>query len=175
MKKYYLNLYHGTNESCSKQILESGFKLPTPKRDDHWLGEGVYFFREDEDQARIWGQNRYKGEKSKAVVLEANVTINAENYLDLDSRSGLAYFKEHTDNIEHTLETNGYKLKSDNPNKMRHLACGMLPVDYKVIKRTFEGNSSFDYHESLMMMKLKLNGVQVCIRDVSVIQEVKAV
>lgn len=175
VKKYYLNLYHGTNETSSKQILKSGFKISVGKREDHWLGDGIYFFREDEEQARIWGQNRYKGRHHKVVVLETNISIDSVNYLDLDSPRGLAYFQEHVDKMERKLESMGVQLKSDDANKLRHLACGMLSEECKVIKRTFEGRSLFNHHELFRKMKLKLNGVQVCIRDVSVIQEVKAV
>lgn len=46
--------YHGTYESAANNILREN-KFKVEYRKNHWLGQGVYFFREDFERARLWG------------------------------------------------------------------------------------------------------------------------
>lgn len=177
VRKYFLTLYHGTNDICSDLICKGGFKEPSKKRNDHWLGNGVYFFREDEEQAYVWGKSRYQycKETRKIIVLEAYIELEARFFLNLDSRQGIEKFIGLVDEIEEQVEELGIEYETDDPAKLRHLFFGMLPDQYKAVQRTFTGKSHIDNHTLLGLMDLRLHGVQVCVRDISVINDIKVV
>lgn len=40
-------VYHGTEIKCGNEILAKGFLIPS-KGDKHWLGDGYYFYKEEE-------------------------------------------------------------------------------------------------------------------------------
>ncbi|GIM45481.1 hypothetical protein DNHGIG_10300 [Collibacillus ludicampi] len=56
--EHEISAFHGTDEESAINICSSGFQIPKVIRDDHWLGPGVYFFRDDYIQARIWGKTK---------------------------------------------------------------------------------------------------------------------
>ncbi|QTJ57234.1 hypothetical protein [Dolosigranulum pigrum] len=84
-------LTHGTIKKYADKILEEKeFKII--ERDDHWLGNGVYFFIEDIDKAIWWSgeaQKRYKRKygdtEDKAVLLVKNFKTQTNELFDLDS------------------------------------------------------------------------------------------
>lgn len=165
-----LKLYHGTSKTYSNIITETGFELPPVKRVDHWLGNGIYFFREDDEQALIWAVTKFKkySEETEAHVLETVIQIPDENFLNLDTRGGLRKFKSFLGTVEKHLK--GVKF-TDEPDKLRHFIMNMLPSKYTVVQRTFDVKKSFEFerHPLLKAMELHLHGVQVCVRDKTVI------
>ncbi|PFC81038.1 hypothetical protein CN272_27980 [Bacillus anthracis] len=170
--------YHGTDEESSIDILSDGFKIFSDNRDDHWLGNGVYFFREDETQALFWAQNKVrKVEKlngKPAVVIRALIAVNSDNYLNMDSRDGLDIFEKHIEQTEKELKESGLQITFKNENQQRHYFMNLLPDKYHVIKRTFNVNSKkYDSNKHLADMKLWLNGEQICIRNLSTIKNIK--
>ncbi|MNO83556.1 hypothetical protein D3C76_748710 [compost metagenome] len=164
-KKCNLQLYHGTNEKHSRNILQNGFKIQKEKRKDHWLGTGVYFFREDMEQALVWACDRYKNEKdiNEAHVIKYDTDVNNENFLNLDTRGGMSKFKKHSD--EFRRQTRNIKFSSQSVDELRYLIMNLLPKEYYIVQRTFQVKSSFDNDFLLGCIQLSLHGTQVCIRN----------
>lgn len=64
------NLYHGTTRSNAEIILSSQFIKPSAG-DRHWLGDGVYFYKED-IMAYNWCFYEYRKTKSISSMEEIN-------------------------------------------------------------------------------------------------------
>jgi len=76
-------LYHGTDEEFAKKIQSEGFKVKESR--DHWLGNGIYFFL-DEELARWWTTKPMKkfGPKTTSpVIIKCDYTVNEDSILDL--------------------------------------------------------------------------------------------
>jgi hypothetical protein len=166
---YVLRLYHGTNGVNSNKIIKAGFKLLPDTKDDHWLGPGIYFFREDKEQAILFAQARYR-KASEVHVLETVLSVQENDYLDLDSRKGLGYLRDLYNQISLMLKEEGVDMKSYTEHKLRHLIIKMLPAHITVVKRTFPAEkSNFDTFDPFIKMGLNLLGVQVCVRRPDII------
>ena len=79
--------HHGTLESCFRLIEKEGFRCS--KKNNEWLGWGIYFFAEYED-AQWWANNEsLKKTKrgQKPCVITALVKYKNNEYLDLDVRA----------------------------------------------------------------------------------------
>jgi hypothetical protein len=167
---YYFMLFHGTNNIYSDNIFKYGFQLQEETRDDHWLGNGIYFFREDLEQAYNWAFYKFKDcqETNEVVVLHTVVEIQGNNVLNLDSRGGMMVMKRFTEELKRKLR--GIKFNHSNPAKIRHFIMKLLPSEYSIIQRTFPAEKSlFDDIPMFQQMGLRLNGTQVCVRDPAVI------
>lgn len=71
--------YHGTTTTSAAALIQGGagtFRLSANEYD--WLGDGVYFWQDGVERAKIWARQRYK---DQAAVLEATLLI--EDCLDL--------------------------------------------------------------------------------------------
>lgn len=175
----YLALFHGTSEKFANIILkEKNFKMGHV-RDDHWLGQGIYFFREDYSQAQTWAKYKIKNTTSlighNAAVINTNIFVLNNNFLNLDTKSGLDYFKNFLESYdeyakEMKIEIN---VRDDDPKKetkLMCLYCNVLPDEIKLIQRTFRVESNFfDKSNELREVGLHLHGVQICIRDKNII------
>ncbi|EIJ82286.1 hypothetical protein PB1_05130 [Bacillus methanolicus PB1] len=175
----YLSLFHGTTESVAKDIVaHKNFKIGE-FREDHWLGQGVYFYREDYKQALIWARYKIKRKKElngeNVAVIYSNTIINNSQFLNLDTREGLNFFKSFLEGLkafsgENKIEIN---IDDDHPKKKELLMCfycDMLPKEIKVIQRTYRvGSGHFDSDTLLQEVGMHLHGIQVCVRDTSVI------
>lgn len=83
--------YHGTFVECIPAIIEDGFTFNRGK--EHWLGQGVYFYLDDFNQAKLWASVKSKNHpayKGKAVaVIKANIKVNDANFLNLNLRKNV--------------------------------------------------------------------------------------
>ncbi|MGI5822481.1 MAG: hypothetical protein ACOX6Z_00865 [Dethiobacteria bacterium] len=167
-------VFHGTTEHNALNIKQS--KAFTNKmREDHWLGQGVYFFREDERQAFCWAKYKIKNlflRGQKPAVVETIIKVGDLNFLNLDSREGLITLSNFIDSLKLQgicieYDSTGKNIR-DIKAKIRCFIMSMLPPDIWVIQRTFHVPSFFD-NTVLSNMNLLLNGVQVCVRNCNVI------
>lgn len=85
------NLYHGTTHEKAESIKNSGTFEYKP-REDHWLGDGVYFFINDYKKAKWWGKQACKivtknGETTSGpkVLFIESYTLMRDQLLDLDT------------------------------------------------------------------------------------------
>ncbi len=90
-----LSGYHGTSSVHRKSIEELGFDPEkTLERKDHWLGQGVYFFL-DQEQAKWWAGNavaKLRNTQSFQLVYQSDIQVERERYLDLDNNLELEKF-----------------------------------------------------------------------------------
>lgn len=160
-------LYHGTSGSNSDSIVNSGFKIPEEGRNDHWLGNGIYFFREDHTQALTWAISRFKFERAVTEfhVIEALLEVAPENFLNLDSRDGMDTYVSWGEQVFADLKSSGMELEFSSAEMARCFIIDSMPAQYTVIQRTFPGKSKkFDDNPVLNMSGIRIHGVQVCVR-----------
>lgn len=89
--------YHGT---CSKYRYNIESNGLDPKecrhRDDHWLGQGVYFF-DDYEKALWWATSiSSKNDNCGGIVFKSNIEAPDEEVLDLDDNKQLDAFLTET-------------------------------------------------------------------------------
>lgn len=164
-----IDAYHGTIKTSAEKILDSKEFTAGAPRDDHWLGKGAYFFRDDKESAKMWAITKIRKTPELShetpCVLFAKIDVPDENFLDLDSREGMYRLKTLT------KEFTGIKLKGDTPRgktaeQIRHLVMTWLPESIWVIQRTFPVPSiAFDESILFKAMAIPLNSRQVCVRN----------
>lgn len=164
-------LHHGTIKKYAELIMSSQ-KFCFNERDDHWLGNGVYFFVDDFEQAKIWAGLCKKNLKKKTskkilhentneVVFELNYTVNKADYLNLDSKTDRMKLDEFIDNLKE-MDT---EITSDNEHQAM---CMILDFyvkyyDIKATKYTFTNSSK---NNKLSYLGIENHGEQFCIYDV---------
>lgn len=84
--------YHGTKSCFVESILNDNFKIKQPKKkDNHWLGHGVYFFSEYE-LAHWWAETKVTVHNKKYKYCDTASVIEAEikykKSIDLDTAIG---------------------------------------------------------------------------------------
>lgn len=188
MRPVQFYAYHGTSLIKAKEITRTVKLSPKRTRNDHWLGHGSYFFREDFEQAHIWARHRYRNDyktgKDFPAVVEAKINVEGDNFLNLDSREGLKFLQAHIDNLtdDKGILIEGQEELLNTPA----IACFVFSVINTqlkwVILRTFPVHRSI-YTDSaqLKMMGFEhdgeliqfgLSGTQVCVRNNEAIKEI---
>lgn len=104
--------YHGTCSKYRYNIESNGLDPKECKyRDDHWLGQGVYFF-DDYEKALWWATSiSSQNDNCGGIVFKSNIEAPDEEVLDLDDNKQLDAFMTETLN---TLE----EVKNCCPGKM---------------------------------------------------------
>lgn len=85
--------YHGTCSKHKQSIITTGLTPDKCKyRNDHWLGQGVYFF-DDYDKAFWWASSiSSRNYNSSAIVFSSIIKAPEEEVLDLDDSKQLDKF-----------------------------------------------------------------------------------
>ncbi len=149
MVKIYENYaYHGTFGNAAKSIEKDQSFLESELNKDHWLGRGVYFFREDEEQALLWAnykiKNTKKLEKQDSSVVEVILKVEDNKYLNLDTRRGLATLEKHITEMDKEVRVIFNSMDHANVEGLRAYLLSLLPDDIWVIQRSFLVKSVFD-------------------------------
>lgn len=90
--------YHGTDSNSCREILHSNYKIS--EGDEHWLGDGVYFFidglsadtiglAEKWAVAQSWDNDKKCYKYNRYEVLESQIEVKEENFLDLTTKEGV--------------------------------------------------------------------------------------
>lgn len=90
--------HHGTDINSCKAILKSNYKIS--KGDQHWLGEGVYFFIEGLSTdtinlakkwaiAEAWDNDNKKYKYTDFAVIESLIEVEEDKILDLTTEDGV--------------------------------------------------------------------------------------
>lgn len=92
--------YHGTCLKYQSNIERNGLDPSKCKhRDDHWLGQGVYFF-DDYDKAMWWASSiSSQNGNCGGIIFQSNIEAPDEEVLNLDDNKQLDVF------MTKTLET----------------------------------------------------------------------
>ncbi|MCY7330707.1 MAG: hypothetical protein LH618_19300 [Saprospiraceae bacterium] len=140
--------YHGTAYGNVPSILKDQFV--TDERDDHWLGQGIYFY-DDLDLARWWIETKLRC-ASGCAVIEASLCCQEIEYLDLDHFKGLDFYFRELGNILDNLSISLRFKDDDEQSRIRnlcfsldllknHLGLKLVTMTfYKPLPRYAEGN-----------------------------------
>ena len=90
--------HHGTDINSCKLILKSNYKIS--EGDQHWLGEGVYFFIEGLSTdtinlakkwaiAEAWDNDNKKYKYTNFAVIESLIEVEEDKILDLTTEDGV--------------------------------------------------------------------------------------
>lgn len=182
MKTIQFYAYHGTILEFANSIKNSKEFIPGEDREDHWLGIGSYFFREDLEQAKVWADlkvskhKKFKGHHS--AVIEVLIKVAFDKVLNLDTISGINYLKVFLERLQKegillTLPSRGSGNKS--PELANKVFSLIDPNDKWIIIKTFPVNSKkIDLNKNLMALSFlhKDNlitygqqGTQVCVKN----------
>lgn len=94
--------YHGTCTKYRNSIEQGGFDPAKCKyRNDHWLGQGVYFF-DDYEKARWWASNSSsQNGNCGGVVFQSLIEADDKEVLNLDDNNQLdCFFTETLSTLE---------------------------------------------------------------------------
>lgn len=87
--------YHGTCSSAKANIQLRGLDpAETHKRNDHWLGQGVYFF-EDQGHAHSWAFSLTSKKVNRGtfpVVYRADIVADETQIIDFDDNDNISRF-----------------------------------------------------------------------------------
>ena len=176
------NCFHGTTRAVAN-IVKDTSKFQYNFRNDHWLGNGIYFFIEDYDKAKWWAKTLARRErKSKASVISLVATIQRNKILDLDAEKERKDFYQFVlDFIAANPVIEGLDLTytsspSDENIDMNEakLRCFMLDLiqkinNYDACKYTFVDDKLTYSLPNVNSSLIRNNGVQLCIYNQSVI------
>ncbi|MDE1424701.1 hypothetical protein [Bacillus licheniformis] len=155
--------FHGTTHKNAKKIVgEKIFKVKN--RSNHWLGKGAYFFREDPEQAKMWAR-QVADKKEATAVISTEIPAKSSYFLNMDARDGYEFFTKFRKEID--KQTKNIKFKHPDEHTLMNFYCNFLPDEIKIIQRTFETESKLNHENK--KIGLHLNGVQLCVRDQSII------
>ena len=121
--------YHGTCSKYRYNIEKNGLDPSKCKhRDDHWLGQGVYFF-DDYDKAMWWATSiSSQNNNCGGVIFQSHIEASDNEVLNLDDKKQLDAF------ITKTMET----LK-----EVEKSCDGKMPIfEYAKLRAVF-----FDYYK----------------------------
>ena len=160
--------YHGTREDIANNILRTNFHIKNEVKP--WLGSGIYFFEENQELAKNWANERYRGKRTR--VLECLLEVPDDKVLDLvDPRSehNTIFQAQRTALIE---SLNGkldvlIKNNEDFDSKTLNVMCPRL--GYLLVRAATYTYTDFDRRHK---MKSKVpNGIELCLRDKAYIIE----
>lgn len=164
-------LHHGTIKKFSDRIIEEE-KFVFEKRKNHWLGNGVYFFVDDFDQAALWAEfcrrkvsrknakTEVNLEELSRYVLEIDYDVEKSKYLNLDSKTD----RIKLDNFIKDLKKK--KVRIDALDNHEALCVIMdLYVAYFMIHATKYTFTSSKPDNNLSLVGLDNHGEQFCIYD----------
>ena len=176
------NCFHGPTRTVAN-IVKDTSKFQYNFRNDHWLGNGIYFFIEDYDKAKWWAKTLARRErKSKASVISLVATIQRNKILDLDAEKERKDFYQFVldfiaaNPVIEGLDFTYTSSPSDENIDMNEakLRCFMLDLiqkinNYDACKYTFVDDKLTYSLPNVNSSLIRNNGVQLCIYNQSVI------
>jgi len=88
-----MKAFHGTTHESARSILTDGFAYSSGN--EHWLGDGVYFFVEGlgyapDKAAELWAEYRAFKKKSQfCALLASKISVDNQRFLDLTTYEGI--------------------------------------------------------------------------------------
>lgn len=120
-REYEIVGYHGTTSSAQESIENHGLDPNlVEKRDDHWLGQGVYFY-DDFDLAKWWAETKAnkKERHESALVYKADIRCLKKHVLNLDDRKDLEMFLQACLEFSEDLQETYMKLPAFKAQKFK--------------------------------------------------------
>ena len=166
--------FHGTFVEAIDSIVKEGFHIV--RRDNHWLGQGVYFY-DNSPLARWWISRNSKSDHQKRdkgtsfVVIKAQLSSTVDSVLDLDSVEGVNSFYQKIHENWDVFRTVQF---SNDEHKNLCFVLDVLSEQYgfKIIIKTFESldpsyglvnTRAFD--RELFKLNVRYKERQICVRS----------
>ena len=89
-----ITVYHGTDYDIAELIVSGGFKYN--KNDEHWLGNGIYFYS-DLSLAKWWTKkpsNKFGADIKKPAIIKCILSIDEDNIMDLSKLEDYLIFSQ---------------------------------------------------------------------------------
>jgi hypothetical protein len=175
--KIDFHCFHGTTKESLDKIINNK-KFEYEYRDNHWIGNGIYFFINDEGKGRWWAGNTVKKKAKEGIVAEPSVLymlikIERQRLLDLNTEEGqekllkfIRYLKSEKRGIIIKKRTN-----EDEENLKRRILCKHLDLMVKVDKyqatlyQFANENKSYLFNEMRIYGIMNNCGNQLCVYD----------
>lgn len=179
MQKDRYTCYHGTIQKFADNIKNTK-KFKIEIRNNHWLGNGVYFFVDNFSEAEWWSkqakkkfirENKLDEQKVKQQVIQLQINIDPERLLDLDVVSEI----DALNNFMRELRKEDLYIFGPNKNKeIERCAIIDLYAEYKEYKAacyTFESKAKLSKKSNNFMISIGLekHAKQLCVFDQSII------
>ena len=136
--------FHGTGLSNYESIIKTE-KFSFDKRDDHWLGNGVYFFVDDFERAKRWAEGNRPDKNTAPVVIETKFEFKQGELLDLDKSDGLKKLNDFARNFKTELQRKRVLINNTDEHKFH---CKLLDAfvyrnkKYKAVCRTMNSSGN---------------------------------
>lgn len=178
VKKMTIDIYHGSNRYRGVKILNNDGSIIS-RGDNHWLGDGLYFFT-DAVYSYKWIMDMYKKRYKqpsvkyeelidKYLILEGNMDVNSDRVFDLTN-------PEHKILFDFTLKRMKAKRKIPNSKMPEGTVINYMfeELDYKekfdAVKALFLLNpQKYKFNNRLGHMPQK----QICIRNREMVKNIK--
>lgn len=132
--------FHGTGLSNYENIVKTK-SFSFKRRDDHWLGNGVYFFVDDFERAKRWAEGNRPDKNTAPVVIETKFEFKQGELLDLDKSDGLKKLNDFARNFKTELQRKRVLINNTDEHKFH---CKLLDAfvyrnkKYKAVCRTMK-------------------------------------
>lgn len=165
-RKITLGCFHGTKLENAKSIFsEQEFRFrPRP---NHWLGNGVYFFVDDEYQAKWWASKGGHRGTNLPAVLYFPLTITRNELLNLNSIRDLEILDKFAEEL---ISKIGKVLVELGNTGTQNFHCFLLDSfmlenkQYKAVRRTFLSTK-----KEIGLSRFAQLSDQLCVFDQSII------
>jgi len=112
--KLNLKGFHATSEYNANKIIKEKFIVNT-KRNNEWLGHGIYFFKYKVD-AQSWGEQTYYCKPIPAII-ECELEVEEDRFLDLDNPEKKNCFETYFEEVLSELTLNNISLDFKDRNQ----------------------------------------------------------
>jgi len=136
--------FHGTGLSNYENIVKTK-SFSFKRRDDHWLGNGVYFFVDDFERAKRWAEGNRPDKNTAPVVIETKFEFKQGELLDLDKSDGLKKLNDFARNFKTELQRKRVLINNTDEHKFH---CKLLDAfvyrnkKYKAVCRTMNSSGN---------------------------------
>lgn len=157
--------FHGTTfENCLEIDKKKEFKFE--KRNDHWLGNGVYFFIRDPKKAEWWSEmtvnkinrnykkyHQTKPPEIKKAVICCVINVKNEKLLDLDTKTGKNKLRSFVKDLEKSKGS--FSLGFSNKHQLMCFVLDFMVREFKydAIRYTFR-----DENDPINTMEFGIEG-----------------
>lgn len=167
--------YHGTDTESCKNILNSNYRIS--QGDDHWLGDGVYFFVEGISTrpielaekwaiAQSWDKNKKNYIYSDYSVLESMIKVEEDKFLDLTNPIGVDFLSFLANNFKEAIKIQKRNRKKVNQKDLTYDEGALINLARKVELFPFEvikGNFYIKFkNERVNNINLRTSNCTIC-------------